>query len=63
MNEDFAYAICQPPHRTTEYRLMKLFYMLGACSLAPHIALKEAGLAFDLNGSDGTKKLKAVKIT
>lgn len=27
---------------------MKLFYFTGACSLSPHIALREAGLDFDL---------------
>ena len=31
---------------------MKLYFSPGACSLSPHIALREAGLNFDLEQVD-----------
>jgi glutathione S-transferase len=37
---------------------MKLYCMPAACSLAPHIAFREAGLPFDLELVNGSKKTK-----
>ena len=38
---------------------MKLYYMPGACSLAPHIAFREAGLPVELEKIDGATKKTA----
>jgi len=41
---------------------MKLYYSAGACSLSPHIVLRELGHTFDLEAVDlGTKKTKSGK--
>lgn len=41
---------------------MKLYYSAGACSLSPHIVLRELGNKFDLEAVDlGTKKTKSGK--
>jgi glutathione S-transferase len=43
----------------SEDPVMKLYFSPGACSLSPHIVLREAGLAFDLEQVDlGSKKTK-----
>ncbi|HEX8435422.1 glutathione transferase GstA [Archangium sp.] len=41
---------------------MKLYYTPGACSLSPHIVLREAGLSFDIEKVDlSTKKTESGK--
>ena len=35
---------------------MKLYYSPGACSLSPHIVLRESGLNFDIEKVDLTAK-------
>jgi glutathione S-transferase len=41
---------------------MKLYYSSGACSLSPHIVMRELGHKFDLEAVDlGTKKTKSGK--
>lgn len=45
-----------------EETVMKLYFSKGACSLAPHIALREANLKFDLESVDlATKKTASGK--
>jgi len=39
--------------------MMKLFYKSGSCSLAPHIVLKESGLAFQTEAVDLKSKQTA----
>ncbi len=38
---------------------MKLYYAPGACSLAPHVVLREAGYRFDLDKVDFASKRTA----
>jgi glutathione S-transferase len=41
---------------------MKLFYVPGVCSLSPHIALREAGLAFELDKVDRKTKISSAGV-
>jgi glutathione S-transferase len=49
--------LSRPP--TIKRNIMKLYFSPGACSLSPHIALLEAGLAFTTERVDLRKKLTA----
>src|SRR5215813_12328579 len=47
-------------HRAQEKRAMKLYFSPAACSLSPHIVLRESGLSFELEQVDiRAKKTKA----
>jgi glutathione S-transferase len=41
---------------------MKLFYVPGVCSLSPHIALREAGLPFELDKVDRKTKISSAGV-
>lgn len=40
---------------------MKLFYLKGACSLAPHILLQETGIAYELEKMDKADRTSILK--
>src|SRR5262245_41750688 len=48
--------VAHDPCAWSRRRRMKLYYMQGACSLAPHVAMREVGMTFQLVRYDAERR-------